>query len=74
MLPTPTWIDNTKVFDGWYDNANYTGTRYTGRFVPTSNIVLYAKWADTHKYLLTIEIPSSIPEWSNSTGAVTTYD
>lgn len=66
QLPVPTWIDNTKTFDGWYDNPQYNGTKYTGRYTPTDNIILYAKWKDSYKYKLTTSIPLQEPIFDNS--------
>lgn len=43
-LPTPIYPDNTRIFDGWYENSDYTGTKYLGEYTPNGNITLYAKW------------------------------
>ena len=36
--------DNTKIFDGWYLNSEYTGAKYSGNYVPTGDVTFYAKW------------------------------
>ena len=45
-LGEPTKTGNT--FDGWYSNAEFTGTKVTS--IPegsTGNVTLYAKWTAT---------------------------
>jgi uncharacterized repeat protein (TIGR02543 family) len=44
-LPTPTKSGYT--FEGWYDNANFTGTAYTTTYYSTGDTTLYAKWGST---------------------------
>ena len=42
-LPIPTYSDHT--FDGWYDNAEFTGSAITG-IAMTENKTVYAKWSN----------------------------
>ncbi len=46
-LPTPSWQNHT--FAGWYENTNFSGTRYNGgsTFTTTTDKTLYAKWTVT---------------------------
>ena len=37
------------VFEGWYDNAEYTGTAITNLAGKTGNITLYAKWRNENQ-------------------------
>ena len=57
------------LFEGWYDNANFTGSRVTA--IPgnaSGNKTYYAKWAEvTDTYDLTISINVSIPTNANFT-------
>lgn len=34
------------IFDGWYENTDYTGTKYEIPFTPERNMMLYAKWIE----------------------------
>lgn len=34
------------IFDGWYDNTDYTGIKYEIPFTPEGNMMLYAKWTE----------------------------
>lgn len=34
------------IFDGWYDNTDYTGRKYEIPFTPEGNMMLYAKWTE----------------------------
>lgn len=43
-IPTPTWPNEDRIFQGWYDNINYTGNTYSGTYTPKSNKIFYAKW------------------------------
>ncbi|MGQ7451372.1 InlB B-repeat-containing protein [Streptococcus suis] len=77
-LPPQTGLYNAKVnltttiptregytFDGWYDNANLTGSPISGSVTLDKNKTLYAKWkADTVKY--TIAYYKEV--YNNSTG------
>ena len=50
ILPDSTWISkNGFVFEGWYDNAKYSGTAITNLAGKTGNITLYAKWRDENQ-------------------------
>ena len=57
------------LFEGWYDNANFTGSRVTA--IPANasgNKTYYAKWAEvTDTYDLTISVNVSIPTNANFT-------
>ena len=57
------------LFEGWYDNANFTGSRVTA--IPANasgNKTYYAKWAEvTDTYDLTISVNVSIPTSANFT-------
>lgn len=49
-MPDSTWISkNGFVFEGWYDNSEYTGTAITNLAGKTGNITLYAKWRDENQ-------------------------
>ena len=52
-LPTSDNIIRKEfVFEGWYDNSEYTGTAITNLAGKTGNITLYAKWIEkTINYL-----------------------
>ena len=41
-LPVPTKSEH--VFEGWYNNENYSGNPCPNVYIPTSDITLYAKW------------------------------
>ena len=58
-LENPTRIGYT--FDGWYDNAGYTGTKYfrTTSVTKTANHTLYAKWTP---HIITFNKPSLVME------------
>ena len=43
-LPIP--VKTGKSFDGWYLESTYT-TKVTSSYVPTGNVILYAKWSTT---------------------------
>lgn len=45
ILPTPT--REGYVFLGWYENASFSGSVYSGAYYRTENITLYAKWEST---------------------------
>ena len=49
-LPTPE--KDGYSFDGWYDNASFTGTKYTGLYTPTATTTLYAKWIEIPSYTI----------------------
>lgn len=50
ILPDSTWISKEGfVFEGWYDNSEYTGTAITNLAGKTGNITLYAKWRDENQ-------------------------
>ena len=57
------------LFEGWYENANFTGSRVTA--IPgnaSGNKTYYAKWAEvTDTYDLTISVNVSIPTDANFT-------
>ncbi|MDR2176577.1 MAG: InlB B-repeat-containing protein [Treponema sp.] len=42
LLPTPTKTEHT--FDGWFPNANGTGTPFTAATLVTADITVYARW------------------------------
>ena len=77
-IPPQTGLYNAKVnltmtiptregyrFDGWYDNANFTGSPISDSVTLDKNKTLYAKWkADTVKY--TIAYYKEV--YNNSTG------
>lgn len=47
ILPDSTWISRDGfVFDGWYDNAECTGTAITNLAGRTGDLIFYAKWRD----------------------------
>lgn len=64
LIPTiPTREGYT--FDGWYDNANFTGSPISDSVTLDKNKTLYAKWkADTVKYTIAYYIEM----YNNSTG------
>lgn len=45
------------TFDGWYENTDYTGTKYEIPFTPKRNMTLYAKWieGDVAKYTVSFD-------------------
>lgn len=45
------------IFDGWYDNADYAGEKYTVPFTPAGSMTLYAKWleGDAKKYTVSFD-------------------
>lgn len=50
ILPDSTWISRDGfVFEGWYDNAAYTGTAIKNLAGRTGNITLYARWRDANQ-------------------------
>lgn len=50
ILPDSTWISRDGfVFEGWYDNAEYTGTAIKNLAGRTGNITLYARWRDANQ-------------------------
>lgn len=50
ILPDSTWISKEGfVFEGWYDNAEYSGTAIKNLAGKTGNITLYAKWRDENQ-------------------------
>ena len=50
ILPDSTWISKEGfVFEGWYDNSEYTGTAITNLAGRTGNITLYARWRDANQ-------------------------
>ena len=50
VLPTSDNIIRKEfVFEGWYDNSEYTGTAITNLAGKTGNITLYAKWRDVNQ-------------------------
>lgn len=42
------------IFDGWYDNTDYTGTKYEIPFTPERNMMLYAKWTENNATKCTV--------------------
>ena len=50
VLPTSEHLTKEGfVFDGWYDNAEYTGTAIKNLAGRTGNITLYARWRDANQ-------------------------
>ena len=50
VLPTSEHLTKEGfVFEGWYDNAEYTGTAIKKLAGKTGNITLYAKWRDANQ-------------------------
>lgn len=50
ILPDSTWISRDGfVFEGWYDNAEYTGTAIKNLAGRTGNITFYARWRDANQ-------------------------
>ena len=45
LLPVPETTER-RSFEGWYTDTKYT-TKITETYVPTSDMILYAKWSDT---------------------------
>ena len=58
QLPVPETTEH-RSFEGWYTDTSYT-TKITETYVPTSDMILYAKWSDScpvkvgNKYYKTI--------------------
>lgn len=49
-LPDSTWISRDGfVFEGWYDNAEYSGTAITNLAGRTGDLIFYAKWRDENQ-------------------------
>lgn len=49
-LPDSTWISRDRfVFEGWYDNAEYSGTAITNLAGRTGDLIFYAKWRDENQ-------------------------
>ena len=42
------------VFDGWYENVDYQGTRYDMPFTPECDMMLYAKWRNENAAVHTV--------------------
>lgn len=50
ILPDSTWISKDRfVFEGWYDNAEYSGTAITNLAGRTGDLIFYAKWRDENQ-------------------------
>lgn len=50
VLPTSEHLTKEGfVFEGWYDNAEYTGTAIKNLAGRTGNITLYARWRDANQ-------------------------
>ena len=50
ILPDSTWISKEGfVFEGWYDNSEYTGTAITNLAGRTGDLIFYAKWRDANQ-------------------------
>lgn len=50
ILPDSTWISKDRfVFEGWYDNAECTGTAITNLAGRTGDLIFYAKWRDENQ-------------------------
>ena len=49
-MPDSTWISRDRfVFEGWYDNAEYSGTAITNLAGRTGDLIFYAKWRDENQ-------------------------
>lgn len=42
------------LFDGWYENTDYTGTKHEIPFTPEKNMMLYAKWVEDNVAKFTV--------------------
>lgn len=50
ILPDSTCISKDRfVFEGWYDNAEYSGTAITNLAGRTGDLIFYAKWRDENQ-------------------------
>ena len=50
ILPDSTWISRDGfVFEGWYDNAEYSGTAITNLAGRTGDLIFYARWRDVNQ-------------------------
>ena len=50
ILPDSTWISKDRfVFEGWYDNAECTGTAITNLAGRTGDLIFYARWRDENQ-------------------------
>ena len=50
VLPTSEYLTKQGfVFDGWYDNAEYSGTAITNLAGRTGDLIFYAKWRDANQ-------------------------
>ena len=62
VLPTSDNIIRKEfVFEGWYDNSEYTGTAITNLAGKTGNITLYAKWRDENQ-VATVVCVDKLPQ------------
>ena len=73
ILPTPQWVDDSMIFDGWYENSQYLGQKYTGRITPTGNMILYAKWIQASPETLVMYSFQSA-QTANYTSSLTTTE
>jgi uncharacterized repeat protein (TIGR02543 family) len=44
QIAPPTVARAGYIFAGWYDNATFSGSPYSGTLMPAANLRLYAKW------------------------------
>ena len=50
MITLPAPIKEGYYFDGWYDNAEYTGTPVSSPYYSSTKTTLYAKWLTEEEY------------------------
>ena len=64
---TPT--NGTLTFDGWYQNASFTGTAVSNTSGLSGNLNLYAKWTSVVSYTIAYELNGG----TNPSNQVTTF-
>lgn len=74
ILPDSTWISKDRfVFEGWYDNAECTGTAITNLAGRTGDLIFYAKWRDENQ-VATVQFSAQAGGVDASTNITLTCD
>ena len=74
VLPTSEHLTKQGfVFDGWYDNAEYSGTAIKNLAGRTGNITLYAKWRNANQ-VATVQFSEPAGGVDASTNIILTCD